>query len=173
LLAAQRALVNDLDLRVIGNGQTNLPWVLDPTNYQRPATNGDDSLNNVEVVEVTNPPAGVYTVRVTSKGNLTDGNGNIAMQTFSLVISGNVDATVPPLKIAQSLFLTTPTNQSLAVLWPSVPGAVYQVVYTTNLTSGIWSLATDPITAGQTNTAVVLPVNQSDIARFFRLNRLK
>ncbi len=173
LLAAQRALVNDLDLRVIGNGQTNLPWVLDPINYQRPATNGDDSLNNVEVVEVTNPSAGVYTVRVTNKGNLTDGNGNVATQPFSLVISGNVDAPVPPLNISQTMFLTTPTNQSLAVMWPSVPGAVYQVLYQTNLLDSSWNLATDPITAGQTNTAVVLPVNQSETARFFRLARLK
>jgi subtilisin family serine protease len=171
ILAAQRALVNDLDLRIIGNGQTNLPWVLDPINYTNPATKGDDSLNNVEVVDVTNPPAGTYLVQVSHKGTLTDSNGNTNSQALSLAISGNTDQSVPPLAFTQTFVMSTPTNQTFVALWPSVPGAVYQVLYETNLTDNIWNLATDPITAGQTNTAVVLPVNNN--TGFFRLTRLK
>jgi hypothetical protein len=167
-LARQRALVNDLDLRLIGNGQTNSPWTLDPTHYQQAATRGDDALNNVEVVEVDNPPAGVYIVRVTNKGTLSG-----TKQAFSLAISGNVDDPVPPLQISQSMLLTTSTNQSFAFSWASVPGAMYQVLYQTNIVGSPWMLATDPITAGQTNTAVVLPFNLTDPAKFFRLSRIK
>ncbi len=64
-----RALINDLDLLVVGpDGTTYLPWTLDPTPdpaaLQTPAKPGRDSLNNVEQVTVINPPAGEYTVSV-------------------------------------------------------------------------------------------------------------
>lgn|GEM_PF-420153 len=66
--AAAQALVNDLDLTVVNGGTTYLPWVLDPTpnaaNLAAPATNGVDSLNNMEQVELNNPAAGTYTVTV-------------------------------------------------------------------------------------------------------------
>lgn len=168
LLASQKALVNDLDLRLISpSGTTYSPWVLDPVNFENPATTGDDSINNVEVVEVSNPPAGVYTVRVTHKGTLTG-----SPQAFSLVMTGNVDGPVPPLNISDSMMLNPPANQ-VALAWPSVPGGVYQVLYSTDVASAAWSPAANPITAGQANAAVVLPINPSDTARFFRLARLK
>jgi hypothetical protein len=172
-LARQRALVNDLDLRVIGNGQTNSPWTLNPTLYQRAAVAGDDSLNNVEVVEVDNPSAGVYIARVSHKSVLVGGSTDTPYQSYALVISGNVDNPVPPLYISQSMLLSTATNKSLAIKWPSVPGAVYQVLYRTNLADTVWNLASDPLTAVQTNTAVVLPTRGNETARFFRLARLK
>jgi PKD repeat protein len=67
--AAARALVNDLDLTVIGpSGTTFRPWKLNPapnaTTLDAPAGVGRDSLNNVEQVSITNPVAGVYTIRV-------------------------------------------------------------------------------------------------------------
>lgn len=69
--AAAKALVNDLNLRLIDpNGTEHTPWILpggmaDPT---RPAirNGGNDDINNVEQVSVLNPAAGRWTVRVTA-----------------------------------------------------------------------------------------------------------
>ncbi|MBK9338654.1 MAG: S8 family serine peptidase [Lewinellaceae bacterium] len=65
-----RALVNDLDLEVVGpDGSTvYLPWKLDPTPdpviLNTPAGKGRDSLNNMEQVAINDPLPGTYTVRV-------------------------------------------------------------------------------------------------------------
>ncbi len=66
---ATRALVNNLDLRLIAPGGTTwLPWVLNPapnaTALNTNAIRSVDTLNNVEQVTLTNPAAGSYTVRV-------------------------------------------------------------------------------------------------------------
>ncbi len=47
-----RKLVNDLDLRVTGNGNTYMPWVLNRLSPGSPATHGDDTLNNVEKIVI-------------------------------------------------------------------------------------------------------------------------
>lgn len=61
------ALVNDLDLRLIGSdGTIYMPWTLDPNNPNANATQSSaDHLNNIEQVSVMNPPPGAYTVEVT------------------------------------------------------------------------------------------------------------
>jgi hypothetical protein len=67
---ASPALVNNLDL-VVTDPSTNayLPWILDPTpdpiTLDLPATNGVDTLNNVEQVLINNPEAGDYTIDIT------------------------------------------------------------------------------------------------------------
>ncbi len=79
-------LVNDLDLRVSGNGETYEPWVLTPNstsdNFTNAATKGDNFRDNVERIDVDQLPAGTYTVTVTHKGDLENG-----MQDFSMVMS--------------------------------------------------------------------------------------
>lgn len=70
---AAKALVNDLDLKVIApDGTVLLPWRLDPTPnstaLNTPATKGVDSLNNVEQVSIDLPAAGNYTVQVQGNG---------------------------------------------------------------------------------------------------------
>ncbi|HRI58069.1 MAG TPA: S8 family serine peptidase [Saprospiraceae bacterium] len=80
-------LVNDLDLRLDGNGSTFLPWILDPANPANAATTGDNGRDNVEQVLVLSPMTGDYTIRVVAPATLTDGP-----QQFSLVFSG-ADAT--------------------------------------------------------------------------------
>lgn len=61
------ALVNNVDLRMIGSSTTTLPWVLDSTpninNLKLPATRGIDELNNVEQVTIQNPESS-YTVEI-------------------------------------------------------------------------------------------------------------
>jgi hypothetical protein len=77
-------LVNDLDLRVTGNGNAYMPWILDPLNPNNPATTGDDKLNNVEKIVIPNSVAGrAYTIAVTHKGTLANGT-----QAYSLIVSG-------------------------------------------------------------------------------------
>ncbi len=77
------ALVNDLDLRVIGPAGQFPPWVLDGANPTNPATTGDNDRDNVEVILIDTPAAGDYTIRITHKGTLING-----AQDFSLILSG-------------------------------------------------------------------------------------
>ncbi|MFO7670574.1 MAG: S8 family serine peptidase [Bacteroidales bacterium] len=83
-----RILVNDLDLRVIRNldGQKYRPFVLDPVQPSKPASAGDNILDNVEQVVLSAPVKGFYEVVVSHKGVLREGN-----QSFSLIISGLSD----------------------------------------------------------------------------------
>ncbi|MDO7885874.1 S8 family serine peptidase [Hymenobacter cheonanensis] len=66
---AAQALVNDLDLEVLGPGGSRwLPWTLSTypslDSLGRPARRAADHLNNVEQVTITLPAAGTYQVRV-------------------------------------------------------------------------------------------------------------
>ena len=66
---ASKALVNDLDLTVLDpNAVVNFPLVLDispdPVSLNLPATNGVDTLNNVEQVRLIDPVAGNYELQV-------------------------------------------------------------------------------------------------------------
>ncbi|WP_162146749.1 S8 family serine peptidase, partial [Chitinivibrio alkaliphilus] len=77
-------LVNDLDLRVIVDGETHMPWRIDSGNELGAAVRGDNTVDNVEKVNtgVTRGGASV-TVQVSHKGSLSGGSQN-----FSLAISG-------------------------------------------------------------------------------------
>lgn len=90
-------LVNDLDLRIISpSGVTNFPWILDPQNPSDSATFGDNTLDNVEQVYIADPTeTGYYTIRITHKDSLTDGE-----QLYSLLISGIEEFAAPTLQVA-------------------------------------------------------------------------
>lgn len=75
-------LVNDLDLRITKSGEEFLPWKLSATAFASAATKGDNSVDNVEKVQVPGA-AGTYTITVTHKGTLQGGNQN-----YSLLVSG-------------------------------------------------------------------------------------
>ncbi|MFK7108320.1 S8 family serine peptidase [Flavobacterium oreochromis] len=72
-------LVNNLDLKVLRNGQIYLPWILDPNQANNPATKGVDNLNNIEQVTIDNPEAGDYTIIIDGK------NIPLDSQEFSVV----------------------------------------------------------------------------------------
>lgn len=67
---ASKALINDLDIEVVnnGNGHVWLPWVLSPApipdSLLLPAVRKKDTLNNIEQITIDNPVAGSYTIRV-------------------------------------------------------------------------------------------------------------
>jgi subtilisin family serine protease len=63
---AEKALVNNLDLRVIDpSGATVLPYILDKNNVQANATRGVNNVDNVEMVEIANATPGTYRVIAT------------------------------------------------------------------------------------------------------------
>jgi len=68
LANAGRAIVNNLNMRVVRDGQFWLPWVLNPNpvvaSLSAPAVRAVDSLNNVEQVTLADPSAGPYKLLV-------------------------------------------------------------------------------------------------------------
>lgn len=79
-------LINDLDLRVTDSqGNVYYPWRLDPDSYEAPALNdGDNAVDNVEVVEITDAvPGEEYTISITHKNNIS------GKQEFALVMNGS------------------------------------------------------------------------------------
>ncbi|MFO7723821.1 MAG: S8 family serine peptidase [Bacteroidales bacterium] len=63
-----KALVNDLDLRVIAPDSTWLPWVLNhlpnATTLNANATRKNDTLNNAEQITLVNPTSGTYQLKI-------------------------------------------------------------------------------------------------------------
>jgi len=83
-------LVNDLDMRIWKLNDTFSPYVLDPFNPFSPATTGDNFRDNVEVINISQADDGIYTLRITHKGNIID-----EAQRFSLIITGGTLTACP------------------------------------------------------------------------------
>ena len=77
-------LVNDIDIKITApDGFTEfLPWKLDVTSPNSPATTGDNIVDNVEKIQVENAD-GQYTIEITHKGTLQG-----LSQDYSLIVSG-------------------------------------------------------------------------------------
>ncbi|MEO8254866.1 MAG: S8 family serine peptidase, partial [Flavobacterium sp.] len=71
--------VNDLDIKIVKDGTTTLPWVLNPTAPNANATRGVDNMNNIEQITLDNPAAGTYKIIVTGT------KVPLATQEFSVV----------------------------------------------------------------------------------------
>ncbi len=111
-------LVNDLDVRVTGNGNTYSPWVMVPNanfnNYASPAQKGDNYRDNVEKIDAV-LAAGTYTITVTHKGALTNGS-----QDFSLVVNGVNANAVPDNEVPSTpanLTASNTTSSSTDLSW--------------------------------------------------------
>lgn len=77
-------LVNDLDLTLEDpNSTVFTPWKLNSSNVAGNAIKGNNSVDNIERVDIVSPVAGSYTLTVTHKGILTNDFRN-----FSLIITG-------------------------------------------------------------------------------------
>jgi PKD repeat protein len=84
-------MVNDLDLRLINqnNQSVTLPWRLNPDSVQNRAYKNDNSVDNVEKIELPGAVAGqTYTLRVSHKGQLFTNATIPQNQRFSLIVSG-------------------------------------------------------------------------------------
>jgi serine protease AprX len=81
---------NNLDLKILKDGNIYYPWKLDPEDPSGAATNiADNNVDNIEKVEISNAEPGVYTIQVTHKATLTGGS-----QVFSLIGNGSVGLTL-------------------------------------------------------------------------------
>jgi hypothetical protein len=82
---ADKTLINDLDLRVVDpNGNTVLPYVLDPANPSAVATRGVNHIDTTEEVEIANAVPGTYHLIV--HGAI--GDTRSSTQDFVLVTNG-------------------------------------------------------------------------------------
>ena len=134
-------LVNDLDLRVADDRTTHLPFVLNPSQPDQPATQGDNVRDNVEQIYIANPiPGQAYTLSVSYKGKMT-----YAGQPFSVLVSGlqrtacQLTATINPAKDTvicdgMTLLLNAENRPDVryewlrdGVLMPAINGAVCAV----------------------------------------------
>ena len=88
-----KALVNDLNLKVIGPGGTHYPYVMphvgdwSEASIDDTATTGVNDVDNVEQVYLATPTSGEYTVVVDYVGPLTNGE-----QDYSLIVTGQATA---------------------------------------------------------------------------------
>ena len=66
--SASKALVNDIDVKLISSNSVYLPWILNTTpnssSLSSPATKGEDHLNNMEQVSLLNPSDNNYEIEV-------------------------------------------------------------------------------------------------------------
>ncbi|HEU4928728.1 MAG TPA: S8 family serine peptidase [Candidatus Krumholzibacteria bacterium] len=95
-------LVNDLDLRVqhVVTATTTLPWHLDVAAPANNATQADNTVDNVEQVDIDTAPTGIYQVTVTHKGSL-DPAGT---QDYSLVYRGMHETQATPVAASTPKF---------------------------------------------------------------------
>lgn len=80
-----RILVNDLDIRLTREIDDHrfMPWVLDPATPAKPAVTGDNTIDNVEQIFISQPMSGFYTLEVSHKLSLSGTN-----QPFAIVVTG-------------------------------------------------------------------------------------
>lgn len=84
----KKMLVNDLDIRLVRNSDNTPfnPYILNPASPANPATTGDNTVDNVEMIHIAAPLAGNYTLTISHKGILSG-----TTQRFSLFISNGVE----------------------------------------------------------------------------------
>ncbi|GAB5410703.1 MAG: hypothetical protein BalsKO_30680 [Balneolaceae bacterium] len=91
-------LVNDLDLSVSDpNSFIHRPWKLDPSNPVNLATTGDNEVDNIEQVQISNAVSGTYSITVSHEGSLQSGSQRVSILVgesepeidFETIASGN------------------------------------------------------------------------------------
>ena len=83
-------LKNNLDLKVLKDGQTFYPWSLNPDDPTSPGSNWEDNnVDNIEVVDIEFAMPGTYTIQVNHKGTLIG-----SPQIFSLIATSEMGLTL-------------------------------------------------------------------------------
>ena len=116
------ALVNDLDIRITKNGQTFLPWKLNPAQANNAATKGDNRVDPFERIEIPNAE-GTYTITVSHKGDLVNN-----AQDFSLIVSG-VQMTTCSINAPEDISLEETEASSVNLTWNASEDALYEIQY--------------------------------------------
>lgn len=79
-----KQLVNDLDIRVTKNGETFFPWRLTDSFIDSKAVKGDNTVDNIERIDIDYPEKGTYEVVISHKDKLVYG-----VQDYSLLINSD------------------------------------------------------------------------------------
>lgn len=73
-------LVNDLDLQINAPNSTEfLPWILDKNNPGNAATTGDNDVDNIEQIYISEPVSGEYTITISHEGALQSGSQKVSV----------------------------------------------------------------------------------------------
>ena len=116
------ALVNDLDIRITRNGETFLPWKLNPAQASSAAIKGDNKVDPFERIEIPNAN-GTYTITVSHKGELQNNS-----QDFSLILSG-VMMTTCSVQAPEEVVLGDIDTSSIHLNWENINDGLYEVQY--------------------------------------------
>ncbi|WP_422858330.1 S8 family serine peptidase [Flagellimonas sp. S174] len=125
LNSATKALVNDLDVRVIQGNETFFPWKLNPYRANDAATKADNSVDPFERIDIQNAK-GRYTIMISHKGELKN-----EFQDFSLIVSGAKISNCS-LQAPENIELDSLKENSLAVIWPEAEETLFEVKYKTS-----------------------------------------
>jgi hypothetical protein len=126
------------------------------------ATKGDNILDNVEQVMITNAPAGTYTVRVSHKGALQSNNP----QWVSILTTGHTPQAKPPLLITG---IAVTASNLITLEWSAVVGQRYEVQYRDNVEGPGWTSFGGEVSAMRTNVSLSLPFSAAQPQRFYRV----
>ena len=116
------ALVNDLDIRLMKDGEAYFPWKLKRDNPKAAATRGDNSVDPYERIDVT-AASGEYQLLISHKGQLRDG-----AQPFTLLVSGAVFSDCA-LSVPDEVEILDSNREGLVVSWKSSGAQAYRIGY--------------------------------------------
>jgi hypothetical protein len=116
------ALINDLDIRIIKDGKTFLPWKLNAAKADAPAVNADNRVDPFEKIDIQNAK-GDYTITVTHKNTLSQGPQN-----FSIIVTG-IALTDCVLVTPEDVELTTSDETGITLNWTANTEALFQIEY--------------------------------------------
>ncbi|MBZ9651909.1 S8 family serine peptidase [Psychroflexus montanilacus] len=114
-------LINDLDIVVEQEGSENLPWRLTGVNTNEKGNNSRDNFERVDIADAS----GIYTVKVTHKGELTNGQQN-----FTLIVTGlNSEPVVCEATPPTGITVGGLDSDSASLYWDNSPGGEYDFRY--------------------------------------------
>ena len=122
LNSSVKALINDLDIRVIKNNETHFPWKLNPRKANDPAVQADNSVDPFERVDIKKAK-GTYTIIVSHKGELKND-----IQDFSLIVSG-AKISDCSLETPEEATLTPSEENTVVFSWNEAQETLFEIQY--------------------------------------------
>ena len=164
-------LVNDIDLRVVDlAGGEREPWRFDLLQGTRQVVveRGDNSRDNVEVIDFIGAQAGFYSVTVRPDGALQGGEP----QAVSVIVAGDAEIyMIPPFRIVSFVPTGVANPGIFSVTWTSEPGGAYIIEWTTDLGSSWQAIPGEFHAIGELSSAEVDLSGAGD-RQFVRVRRI-
>lgn len=111
-------LVNDLDIRITKDATTFFPWKLDLTSSGFSNSKADNSVDNLERIDIEAPVAGTYTLTVSHKGTLESSNpfDNNPSQDYALILTGsNITLSLDEINMSNIQIYPNPVSDILNI----------------------------------------------------------